>query len=143
MSDKWTRRFIDLARHVSTWSKDPSTQVGAVIVDSNNRVVSLGYNGFAKGVKDTDERLNDRALKLSLIVHAERNAIIFAKQDLAECRLYTWPFLTCSSCAALVINSGITEVTTMPSDNPRWVDDFKKAEEQYREAGVTVKYVNI
>src|SRR5947209_6370685 len=85
--EKWHRRFLGLAEYVSQWSKDVSTKVGAVILDSDKRVVSLGYNGFARGVMDTAERLNCRDLKYKMIVHAERNAIIFARQDLRKCTI--------------------------------------------------------
>ena len=83
---KWDTRFLGLAAHISAWSKDPSSQVGAVISDGN-RIVSLGYNGFAAGVEDRRERLDDRDCKLNLTIHAEENAMIFAKRDSAEsCR---------------------------------------------------------
>jgi dCMP deaminase len=57
--EKWDRRFLNLAAHISTWSKDPSTKVGAVLVNELQQVVGMGYNGFARGVVDTDERLNN------------------------------------------------------------------------------------
>ena len=63
MLSKWDERFIELARLVAAWSKDPSTKVGAVIVRPDRTVASVGFNGFARGVDDTEERLNDRALK--------------------------------------------------------------------------------
>ena len=78
VSDKWDRRFVDLARYVASWSKDPSTKTGAVIVDDYNRIVSVGYNGFPRGIRDDEERLSNRDVKLSLMVHCEINAIIFA-----------------------------------------------------------------
>ena len=84
---KWDTRFLSLAAHISGWSKDPSSQVGAVITDGN-RIVSLGYNGFAAGVHDTTERLVDRATKLNLTIHAEENAMNFAKRDLPGCTAY-------------------------------------------------------
>jgi len=134
--EKWDRRFLELARFVSCWSKDPSTKVGAVIVDDNRRIVSTGYNGLPQGVEDTDERLNNRELKYKLIVHGERNAIIFAERCIKGCTLYTWPFMPCASCAGLVIQSGIKRVVAPYSDNPRWVDDFKLSEELFGEAEV-------
>lgn len=134
---KWDRRFLALAAHVATWSKDPSTQCGAVIVDPRKRVVSIGYNGFAEGVRDTPERLHDRETKYKLVVHAERNAILFAGRDLTGCTLYTHPFGTCAVCAAMVIQAGIKRVVAPFSDNPRWTPDFALAGQQYAEAGVT------
>ena len=75
MLDKWDQRFMDLANFVAAWSKDPSTQVGAVIANPHTkRVVSMGYNGFPSGVGDHDHRLENREIKYEMIVHAETNA---------------------------------------------------------------------
>ena len=75
--EAWDKRFLDMARLVAAWSKDPSTQVGAVVVDPDYRVRGMGYNGFPAGIKD-DERLHDRPAKHKLVVHAETNAIATA-----------------------------------------------------------------
>lgn len=121
---------------MSAWSKDPSTQCGAVIVDPKGRIVATGYNGFARGVEDRHDRLHDREEKYRLVVHAEINAILTAGRDLAGCTLYTHPFPTCERCAAQVIQSGISRVVSRFSDNPRWKDSFRLAGQQYLEAGV-------
>lgn len=131
---KWDKRFLKLAEHVSTWSKDPSTQVGAVITD-DNRVVSLGYNGFPSGIED-DWRLENREEKYKIIVHGEVNAILFANRSLEGCTLYTYPFMPCSVCAGKVIQSGIKQVITYHDNNPRWVDSFKLTKEMFNEAGI-------
>src|SRR5690242_18395881 len=102
--EKWDRRFLDLAKFVAQWSKDPSTKTGAVIT-RGREVVSVGYNGFPRDVEDAPERYNDRELKYKLIVHCERNALLFAKQDLSGCTLYTYPFMSCTPCAGMVIQS--------------------------------------
>lgn len=136
---KWDRRFIELAKHVASWSKDPSTQTGAVIVDKNRRVVSVGYNGLSKGVEDTPERLNNRDIKYKIIVHCERNAIIFAQRDLSGYTMYTWPFMSCSTCASMVIQAGITRCVAPQNDNPRWQEEFVLAREIFAEAGVQVE----
>ena len=141
---KWDLRFLELAKLISTWSKDPSTQTGAVIVDKNNRVISVGYNGFAKSVKDTDERYNNRELKYKIIVHCERNAIIFAQKNLEGCTLYTYPFMSCSTCASMVINAGITRCVAPPvpeDKRVRWEEDMKLSAELFKEAGVAVDIV--
>jgi dCMP deaminase len=135
MSEKWDRRFLDMAEHVSDWSKDPSTKVGAVIA-KKKRFVSLGYNGFAKDVIDSEERLNDRDKKYKMIVHGEINAIMFAKKSLKKCTLYTFPFMPCSSCAPIIINSGIKRVVSYKNNNPRWEESFKLSVQQFEEAGV-------
>src|ERR1700722_2700699 len=88
---KWDIRFLELAKHISNWSKDPSTKVGAVLVNDLKQVVGMGYNGFARGVQDTDERLNDRETKYKLVVHAEVNAIIQAGHAARNSTLYVYP----------------------------------------------------
>ena len=90
MSDTWGRRFLHLAEHVSTWSKDPSTLVGAVIAD-DNRVVSVGFNGFPRGCDDSPALYAERERKYRRVIHAEANALLFAARPLAGCTLYTWP----------------------------------------------------
>lgn len=105
---KWDLRYLTLAKLVASWSKDPSTKCGAVIVNPNNEIVSIGFNGFPKSVIDSEERLNNRQTKLQMMVHAERNALIFAKQDLHKCTIYTYPMMACSECAAMIIQAGIS-----------------------------------
>jgi dCMP deaminase len=132
----WNDRFLKLAEHIANWSKDPSTKVGAVIVDDSRRIVSTGYNGFPRGVEDSDLRLQQREIKYEMIVHGEINAIVFANQNLQGCTLYTWPFMPCSRCAGIVIQSGIKTVVTLLNDNPRWQDSFRLTEKMFAEAGV-------
>lgn len=143
ITEKWDLRFLQLARMVSTWSKDPSTKVGAVIVDSNRRVVSCGYNGFPNKIEDKVEYLENRDSKYARIIHAERNALIFAKRDLAGCSLYTYPFFSCAPCTSLVIQSGITRFVTIKLDETsdlytRWCKDLQMSKEMYSEAGIEV-----
>lgn len=140
---KWARRFLGLAKHISEWSKDPSTQVGAVIIDKNKRVVSLGYNGLPTGVEDSPLRLQNRELKYKIIQHGERNAIVFAKQDLSGCFLLTYPFMPCAQCAGMVIQAGITVVVAPKNDNPRWQEDFRLTEQLFKEAGVELELVDL
>jgi dCMP deaminase len=105
----WDRWFLGLAQYISTASKDPSTKCGAVIVDEDRRVVSVGYNGFPKGIKD-NYRLDDRSQKYELTCHAESNAIDFARADLLGCEIYTWPVQPCPRCAARIIQNNIVRV---------------------------------
>lgn len=132
----WDLRFLNLAKHVAGWSKDPSTQVGAVIADADNRIVSLGYNGLPRGVEDSHERLNDRDLKLKLIVHGEINAMAFADRSIRGCTLYTYPFMPCSNCAGQVIQRGIIRVVSFRNNNERWATHFVLTEKIFAEAGV-------
>ena len=138
---KWDSRFLDLAKLVSTWSKDPSTKVGAVITDDNNRVISLGYNGFPKNIQDND-RLFDRETKYNIVVHAEANALMFASKSVKGCTLYTWPFQPCSKCAALIIQSGITRVVTVVQNDDRWEKNFTISRSLFKESGIRLEYVH-
>jgi dCMP deaminase len=142
----WNHRFLELAKFVAQWSKDPSTKTGAVITSPDRSVVSLGYNGFARGVDDSPERYLDRDLKYKLVVHCERNAILSAKRDLSGFTLYTWPFMSCSICANMVIQSGIKRCVApyIPEDKKvRWKEDMELAEMQFREAGVEMIFMNL
>lgn len=138
--EHWDRRFIELARHVSSWSKDPSKQVGAVIVDAQHRVVSLGFNGFPHGIRD-DDRLHDRQTKYELVVHAEINAVLFAGKDLRGCTLYVWPIPPCSRCAAQIIQTGIIRVCSNRTlETDRWHESCSLARKMFEEAGVACDY---
>lgn len=139
----WDTRFLDLAEHISKWSKDPSTKVGAVIVDSQRRIVSTGYNGFPVGVMDSYDRLTDRDTKYEMIIHAEANAILFAHQRMNGMTLYTTPFQPCSRCASLIIQSGISRVISYENgEQNRWADSFKLAKELFDESEVQLILLN-
>lgn len=131
---------IGMARHVALLSKDPSTKVGAVIFDPKRRIVSAGYNGFARGVEDKESRLTDRATKLKLTLHAEKNAILFATAPLDDCTIVvTHP--CCAQCAAQIIQSGIKHVLwPRPTEAflARWAEDYALAIAQFKEAGVSI-----
>jgi dCMP deaminase len=135
---KWELRYLEMAKLVSTWSKDPSTKVGAVIVDSDNTVISVGFNGLPRRIQDTDQRLNNRDIKLKMIIHAEINAIITAKRPLNGATIYTYPFMSCSQCAGLIIQSGICRHISYKTNNERWRDSFDLALEMFDEARVIV-----
>ena len=135
---RWDLRFIEMAALVASWSKDQSTKVGAVITNDKNHVISLGFNGFPRGVED---RLDvSRETKLARTIHAEPNAILHAKQDLAGCSIYvTRP--PCSNCAALIIQSGISRVVYEAPDPDflvRWKDSISESIQMFEEARITV-----
>ena len=132
---KWDLRFLEMSELVSSWSKDPSTKVGSVIVDNDRRVISLGYNGFPKGVADND-RLNDREEKYKFVVHAERNALLFANTDVKNCSIFTYPFMPCPICAGMIIQSGISRVVSFQSNNERWEKDFEISRKMFQEADI-------
>ena len=131
MSEKWDKRFLALASHIAGWSKDPSTQVGCVVVGPDREIRSTGFNGFPRGIEDSIARLENRELKYPLICHAEENAIMHAARigiSLKGCTAYvTWP--PCSRCARSLIQAGVDEVVyPTESEIPeRWSDDFEIA----------------
>lgn len=113
---KWHHRFFDLARLVGSWSKDPSTKVGSVIVDTDTRaVLSVGYNGFPRGVVDRVEWYEDRAYKYPTVVHAEVNAILSSMADLTGATLYCDKGIPCPDCAGPIIQAGIKKVVFPPT----------------------------
>jgi dCMP deaminase len=136
---EWDRRFLALAEHIASWSKDPSTKTGAVIADPKQRIVSVGFNGFPRGVLDQEARYADRNLKYKMIVHCERNALLFAGRSCEGCTLYTWPFMSCAPCAAMVIQAGIKRcmAPVLPEHlRERWAEDLQAARAMFGEAGV-------
>lgn len=135
METDWDLRFLQLAKHISSWSKDPSTKVGAVIVDPNRRIVSTGYNGFPRNVND-DSRYDNRELKYEMIIHAEVNAILFADRNLNGCTLYTYPLMPCSRCASIVIQSGIKRVVSIENIDVRWKASFNLSKNMFNESNV-------
>ena len=139
MADKWHYRFIRIAREISTWSKDPSKQIGAIIV-KDKRILATGYNGFPKGIDDAPEKYEDRELKYELVVHAEMNAIYnatFNGISLKDSTLYVWGLPVCSECAKGIIQVGINKIVIAYEDVPqRWVDSFKKSSDMFDEANI-------
>lgn len=140
---KWDARFLDLAKHVSAWSKDPSTQVGAVITRPDQTIASVGYNGFPRGVEDDPKALEDRDTKLACTVHAEVNAILSSKEDTDGYSIYTWPLMPCSHCAAAIINAGINKVVAPePEASSKWQDSFKHSISMFDQAWVSLVLYN-
>lgn len=142
MSKKWDIRFLRLAAEVSSWSKDPSTKTGAVIARPDKSIVSVGYNGFPRGVVDTSEYYENREEKYKRIIHCEINAIIQAETSVEGCILYEWPGMSCERCAVQVIQSGISTVVCPIATEDfasRWADSWKIAEELFVEADIVVR----
>lgn len=143
MDNKWDSRFIGLAQFVSTWSKDPSTQVGAVIVDYDNRVVSLGYNGFPKHVLDSKERLNNREEKYRFVVHAEENAILNSSDDVFGCSIYVTHF-PCSHCMAVLAQAGIKRVVSKLVSvgwEERFPESYRVSKEIANECDIILEFI--
>lgn len=133
---RWDQRFQSLACHVSEWSKDPSTKCGAVIVDQNRRVVSLGYNGFPKLIKDDPALYLDKGHKYQRIIHADENAVLFAATPIEGCTIYTWPFMPCAKCASILVQKGIARVVAPDSAPANWLKSVELAKDTFHQAGV-------
>ena len=141
--DHWDQRFIRIAQEVQSWSKDPSTKCGCVLV-KDRRILSTGYNGLPANLSDSLDRYQDREFKLATIIHAEKNAIFNAAKNGSTTEgstaYVTWP--PCSQCASALIQAGVAKVVCPnPSTAPeRWRANFLIANELLFEAGVTVLY---
>ena len=137
---KWDHRYLNLAKHVATWSKDPSTKCGAVFT-KNNRVVSLGFNGIPSGLED-EKYLFPREKKIACIIHAELNGIFNSNVSLADSTLYVTS-IPCSNCAASLIQEGVRRVVTLPIDrelSKRWNGHL--SEEMFLDVGIEMHEMN-
>lgn len=131
----WQQRFLALADMVASWSKDPSTKVGAVIVDDKRRILGTGYNGFPRGVRDDAERYADRPTKYAMTMHAEANAILNAIKSVEGATIYC-THAPCSECVKLIIQAGIGRVVCAAVDLAGWGESQETALLMFSEAGV-------
>lgn len=138
--NKWDKRFLELARHISLWSRDPSTKTGAVIVRPNKSVCSVGFNGFPQGMSDDPKLYESREEKYSRIVHCEMNALLFSRDaDHKGYTLYTWPFISCDNCFKHMIQSGVERFVAPAATEEqltRWGDAFERVRKYAEEARV-------
>lgn len=148
--NKWDGRYMSLAKQFAGWSKDPSTQVGAVAVNEIGSVVAQGYNGFPRGIEDTELRYNDRELKYRYVVHAEMNCIFNAAWNgvsLDGATLYVWPLPVCHECAKGIIQSGITRVVSPEfkdtSQQARWEESCAQTIDMFKEAHIDYDFPKI
>lgn len=141
---KWHKRYLNVAKEVSTWSKDPSRKIGAVAVGSKGQILSQGYNGFPRGIKDDGWRLHDREVKYRYVVHAEMNVIYnatFSGVSLDGATLYVYGLPVCSECAKGIIQVGIKEVHVFvdQSIDVKWLESWDNTRSMFDEAGIIVK----
>lgn len=138
------KKYFGLVRHMAdTFSKDPHTKVGCLLLAPDSlQILSLGYNGFPRGVNEKDEKRWERPEKYYYVEHSERNCLYNACRSgvntngsIAVVTLYP-----CSDCCRALIQSGIKTVITIAPDfsNERWGEDFKRSELMFAEAGVRV-----
>ena len=143
---KWDRRYIDLAKQISTWSKDPSRKIGAVAVGSKGQILSQGYNGFPRGILDLPERYENREAKYKHVVHAEMNVIYnatFSGVSLDGASLFVYGLPVCNECAKGIIQVGIKNVTIYTDQivPDIWTQAFELTWSMFQEAGVQCKWV--
>jgi len=139
--NKWDKRFMNLAKMVATWSKDKSTGVGAVIVNDEKKIVSVGFNGLPRGINDDIACRHESPEKHHWTIHAERSAILESDISLKDATLYC-TFFTCSVCAQEITQKGIKRVVAPEPDwdHPRYGEGQKIAIEMYKEAGIEVEF---
>lgn len=139
--NKWDNRYFNIAKETASWSKDPSRKIGAVIIGEKGQIQSQGYNGFPRGVVDSEERYNDRPTKYKFVVHAEANAIYNALHngsDVNGSTIYVTGLPVCHECAKGIIQSGISKVVydTPILKDDSWSESCSIALEMFKEAGV-------
>lgn len=143
-SNKWHNRFMELAFLVASWSKDPSTKTGAVVVGPDREIRATGYNGLVRGVDDNIPERLERPTKYDFFEHAERNAIYNAcltGTSLKGCVLYA-THAPCTDCARAIIQAGIKMVVTnkiiIDDSTPKgtWREKLFLSEQMFKEAGV-------
>ena len=137
---KWDKRYLGLAEEIATWSKDPSTQIGAVAIGNKGQVLSQGYNGFPRGVDDTFKRLNNREEKYKYVVHAEMNCIYNATYNgvsLQGSTVYIHGLPSCSECAKGLIQAGVKRVVYQADEIPiKWEESNKLTIDLFTEADI-------
>ena len=147
LSSKWDYRYLSLAERISSWSKDPSTKIGAICVGSQGQVLSQGYNGFPRGIKDRESYYADRETKLKYVVHAEMNVIYNATYHgvcLLGSTLYVTGLPVCSDCAKGVIQVGIKRVVMKEQEIPqKWVESWKTTAGMFDEAMIDWEFINV
>ncbi|MBQ7285591.1 MAG: dCMP deaminase family protein [Alphaproteobacteria bacterium] len=140
---------MEVAELVATWSKDPSTKVGAIVVGPDREIRSTGYNGVVRGVDDDIPERLERPTKYDFFEHAERNAVYNAcliGASLKGCVIYVTA-MPCPDCARAIIQSGIKEVVThtveIDANSPTgtWRDKLVYSEQMFAEAGIKCLYL--
>ena len=141
ISKTWKLRYLDLAKQLSSWSKDPSTKVGCVAIGNEGQVLSQGYNGFPRNVLDSEERYLDKETKYNYIVHAEMNCIYHASINgvsLLNSHLFVYGLIICHECAKGIIQVGIKKVYMKKYKQipEKWEKSFLLTKQLFKEGGV-------
>ena len=147
MVNKYDVRYLELAKHISTWSKDPSTGVGAVAIGEKGQVLAQGYNGFPRGVNDSKARYENKDLKYRYVVHAEMNCIYNAGYNGASldgAHLYVYGLPVCNDCAKGIIQVGIERVISPKNGmevSEKWKVSCIDTVSMFKEVGVEYDFI--
>jgi dCMP deaminase len=142
----WKEYFRGIAHQVKLKSKDRYTQIGAVVVGSDNQIVSTGYNSFPRGIDDSVDERQERPEKYYWFEHAERNSLYNAALigvSTKGCTMYLTCGIPCSDCARGIINSGISKIVCERVGGAvgnLWDEHAKRSIEMFNEAGVKIDY---
>jgi len=143
----WDDTFMIMAQIIAQRSKDPSTQTGAIVVDKNNIVLGVGYNGWPRGIKEGHfswsndcgpNKKNILNTKYPYVVHAEVNAILNANQSVKGAKLYCLLF-PCIECTKIIIQSGIKNITYQDDRSDKVANNFMISKKLFDLAGVKYK----
>jgi len=141
----WNEKFINLAEHISTWSKDPSTKIGVVAINPDTKnILSTGYNGFARGISDTEKRYRERETKYKYIVHGEQNCIYNATRNgikLQGSYMYVYGLPICHQCASAIAQVGVDTIffkNCDPESETRWSESSELGYDIMKETGITI-----
>lgn len=148
---KWEKRYLNLAEEVGNWSKDPSRKIGAIAVGEKGQVLAQGYNGFPRGIMDSQSRLEDRETKYKYIVHAEMNLIYNASYNgvsLDGSTIYVTGLPVCSECAKGLIQVGAKHVViglplSFDEQPPIWKESWALTKDMFDEAGIDYKIIEL
>lgn len=149
-ANRWDNYFLNICYLSAQMSKDPSTQVGAVIVGPDRAIRATGFNGFPVCIHNYKDRYADRDTKLKLIVHAEMNAALAAARNgisIDCCTLYLlaknsqnqiWGGPPCHRCLVELIQAGITSIISIPRKNApsRWQESLDLSMQIIKEANI-------
>ena len=144
--NKWITRFLEMAKLISTWSKDPSTKIGIIVANDSNHILGTGYNGFPSNIDDAPERYANREVKYDFVIHAEMNLIYNATYSGVSLKggiLYCYGLPICKECAKGVIQVGIKRVYMLLENDfsDKWKESWQKTRELFDEAGVEWYFV--
>jgi dCMP deaminase len=137
---------LKLAERISRKSSDPSTKVGCVITNTDNRLISVGYNRMPCNCSNDVSLWNDRQIKYQRVLHAEVVAILNAKEDIRGYNLYIWPTASfmpiCSRCASVICEKRIGRIIwsydPLETKFNHWKDKCEESVKMFNEAGIEI-----